>query len=378
MQFGMSKEKQKRVSVYLKAGERAATSYYRFYQYFRRIDADVKFNLMIPDSKWNAFFPIASQPKWKQVYIFFFIYFRVLWNLAVDVIRRPDVVVISRCIINKVLPYSYRLLLNLQKRRGSKIVWDFDDNIVGAEMTRKNFDWFSSYASLIIVGSPTLIELINKKYQEKVALLPTTDGDMHERLTEEIKEKRTAEFDNVIRIIWVGTFSTLNYVRDIAPAIEKAGKILKENKKELHLIVVCDKTLDCETDNFVLHNVKWDKEVAITQMLQAHVGIMPLEDNEVTRGKCGFKLIQYLSVGLPVIGSTVGMNQTIINDRIGIGVDEVDDESWTNAIISIASDVPKWDRLSKSAYKEWELKYNVSYNLNEWNKIINQDIYVRN
>lgn len=374
----MGLDNKKRISVYLKAGERAATSYYRFYQYFRQIDADVKFNLMIPDGRWNAFFPIASQPKWKQVYIFFFIYFRVLWNLAVDVIRKPEVVVISRCIINKVLPYSYKLLFKSLKRRGCNIVWDFDDNIVGAEMTRKNFDWFSSYANLIIVGSPTLKDIINNKFQEKVVLLPTTDGDMHERLTEEIKEKRTAEFDDIIRIIWVGTFSTLNYVRDIAPAIEKAGKRLKENKKELHLIVICDKTLDYETDNFVLHNVKWEKEVAITQMLQSHVGIMPLEDNEGTRGKCGFKLIQYLSVGLPVIGSTVGMNKSIINDKVGIGVDEVNTESWSNAIVSIVSDVTKWATYSANAYKEWELKYNISYNLSEWNKIINKDIYVRN
>ena len=366
----MNKEKQKRVSVYIKAGERAATSYYRFYQYFRQIDADVKFNLMIPNSKWNVFFPIVNQPKWKQVYIFFFIYFRVLWNLAVDLVRKPDIIVISRCIINKVLPYSYRLLLKLQKRRGCKIVWDFDDNIIGTEMTRKNFNWFSSYVNLIIVGSPTLKELINNKFQEKVILLPTTDGDMHKRLTDDIKEKRVAGFDTDIRIIWVGTFSTLNYVRDITPAIEKAGKRLKEDKKELHLIVVCDKELEYKPDNFILHNVKWEKQVAINQMLHAHVGIMPLEDNEGTRGKCGFKLIQYLSVGLPVIGSIVGMNQTIINDKVGIGVDEVDTESWTNAIISIVSDVTKWATHSANAYKEWELKYNVSYNLSEWNKII--------
>ena len=74
MLFVMNKEKRKQVSVYLKAGERAATSYYRFYQYFKNLDADVKYNLMIPDNRWNDFFPIARQPKWKQVYIFFYIY----------------------------------------------------------------------------------------------------------------------------------------------------------------------------------------------------------------------------------------------------------------------------------------------------------------
>lgn len=361
----------RRISVYLKAGERAATSYYRFYQFFYQLDAEIYYNLMIPDSKWNVFFPIAQQPIWKKVYIFLLIYFRVLGNLLLDAVRKPDCVVISRCIINRFLPWSFRFLLKKIKGRGCKIIWDFDDNIIGSEMTRKSFDWFSSVADIIVVGSPLLRNMIRKDDREKVIILPTTDADMHHLLTETIKEERINSFESVIKVIWVGTFSTLNYVERVAESFEMAGSVLAEHGKKLQLTVVCDKELNYISKNFKLFNIKWDKQTAINQMLHSHVGIMPLEDNEITRGKCGFKLIQYFSVGLPVIGSIVGINKMIINDSVGMGVKELNIEEWTNAINKMAGDAANWQILSHNAYNTWETYYSVESNLQEWKNIIN-------
>ncbi len=356
----------RRVSVYLKAGSRAATSYYRFYQYFNSMDADFRYNLMIPESRSASFFPIARQPKWKQVYIFFYIYVRVLRNLVRDLVRKPDYLVISRCIINKVLPYSYVIILKFLKRRGCKLIWDFDDNIIGFEMSKHSFDCFSNIADVIIVGSPFLKEFVNEENRGKVILLPTTDGDMHHLLTEEIEDARFNELDSNIKIIWVGTFSTLHYVGRICAALEKAGGRLSKENKKLHFTVVCDKVLDYNPNHFELVNINWEKQTAIDQMLHSHIGIMPLEDNESTRGKCGFKLIQYLSVGLPIVGSTIGMNQLIINDTIGFGVKELDIDAWADAIIKISSDVEKWRSLSNNAFKEWKTKYSFSANYEKW------------
>ena len=360
----------KKISVYLKAGERAATSYYRFYQFFYLLDAEVNYNLMIPDSKWKAFFPIARHSKWKQVYIFFFIYFRVLGNLLLDLVRKPDCIVVSRCIINKALPLSFKYLLKLQKNNGSKIIWDFDDNIIGAEITKSNFDWFSDIANVIVVGSPLLKDMIRKKDREKTIILPTTDGDMHYLLTNDIMEERINSFEKFLKVIWVGTFSTLKYVEEITEAFEIAGNILAEQGKKLQLTIVCDKELKYKPNTFELINIKWDKQTAINQLLYSHVGIMPLENNEITRGKCGFKLIQYLSVGLPVIGSTVGMNSLIIRDNVGIGVNELNIDLWTDSILKNAESIERWCKYSRNAYKEWEKLYSYDTNMLKWKDIL--------
>lgn len=366
----MNKEKRKQVSVYLKAGERAATSYYRFYQYFKNLDADVKYNLMIPDNRWNDFFPIARQPKWKQVYIFFYIYLRVLGNLLSDAIKKTDCLIISRCIINKIVPLSFKIILKIIKRNGCKIIWDIDDNIIGTEMTRANFDWFSDFVDIIIVGSPILKELVCEQNRNKVLVLPTTDGDMHYLISDEIKNERLKTFEKIVKFIWVGTFSSLPYVERITEAFEEASLTFKKQGKELQLIVVCDKKLRYIPKNFSLFNLKWEKHVSIEQMLHAHVGIMPLENNENNRGKCGFKLIQYLSAGLPIIGSTVGINQMIIKEGCGIGVEELNITKWTNAIKEIAIDAESWKQLSLNAYKDWENHYNHNAILSEWKDLI--------
>ena len=356
----------KYISVYLKAGKNAATSYYRFYQYFKTIDADFKYNLMIPERKSKSFFPIARQPKWKQVFIFIYIYIRVLANLFSDLKRNPDYLVISRCIINRILPYSYIYIIKTLKRKKCKVIWDFDDNIIGFEIPRKSFDQMASLSDIIVVGSPLLRDMVNVSNRQKVRILPTTDGDMHHLVTDDIKESRNKELVNVVKVIWVGTFSTLQYVERICKALEEVGLRLTKLNKTLQFTVVCDKELMYNAQHFNLININWEKQTAIDEMLHSHIGIMPLEDNESTRGKCGFKLIQYLSVGLPIVGSMVGMNKMIINDTVGVGVEELEIDSWVDAILQIVSNDFHWRELSDCAYKEWEAKYNCTTNLNKW------------
>jgi glycosyltransferase involved in cell wall biosynthesis len=362
----------KKISVYLKGGKKAATSYYRFYQFFQQVDADFRYNLMIPDKKWSRFFPISQQPKWKQSFIFLYVYFRVLRNLLADLIRRPEVIVVSRCIINLFFPLSFRFCLRVLKLRGSRIVWDFDDNIIGTEMTRQNFDRFSCLADYIIVGSPFLRELIKQEFRDKVIVMPTTDGDMYHLLTQEIQSERLNSFETTARFVWVGTFSTLHYVDEILPAFEIAGKKLRAQGRELQLVVLCDKELSYCPDSFNLISLAWEKQAAIDNMLCAHVGIMPLNDNDSTRGKCGFKLIQYLSVGLPILGSTVGINKDIIHEKWGIGLDELKIDSWASAIERIVKDVSKWSVASKNAYEAWNSYYSYEANLRQWEEVLNK------
>ena len=75
-------------------------------------------------------------------------------------------------------------------------------------------------------------------------------------------------------------------------------------------------------------------------------------------------------MGLPVIGSTVGMNQMIISDNLGIGVEELKPDEWTNAIMKMAGDFTLWKFFSKNAYKEWEGLYGYESNLLKWKEII--------
>ena len=364
----MNNEKRKRISVYLKAGRKAGTPYYRFYQYFDKIDALFEYHLMIPDKRWNAFFPIAIQSLWKKVFIFFYIYIRILWYLAKDVVRKPDCIVVSRCLINLVLPISYKMLIKIAKRRGVKIIFDFDDQIIlGREVTRSGFDFFTDVSDSVIVGSPLLKNLVCERDQGKVVFLPTTDGDIFEKITDDVVQKRLQSFEEEIRIVWVGTFSGLVFLKDITTALELFAEY--QNKKVI-LTVVCDAPLDYHSKYFKLENIRWTHQAAIDAMLSVHVGIMPLKDTEGNRGKCSFKLIQYLSAGLPIVGTTVGMNKLVLKDNVGKGVETNDAGLWLDALKSVTMDEKVWKCLSVNALKEWKNYYGFERNLKEWTLLL--------
>lgn len=60
---------------------------------------------------------------------------------------------------------------------------------------------------------------------------------------------------------------------------------------------------------------------------------MPLEDNAYTRGKWAFKLIQYMSGGLPIIGSNVGFNKTVVDKEIGALANNSAKSAWLDALL---------------------------------------------
>ena len=120
--------------------------------------------------------------------------------------------------------------------------------------------------------------------------------------------------------------------------------------KKLTLKVVCDKPLAYSSSFLEIVNIKWTRKNAIYHMTNAHIGIMPLLDNEYNKGKGGFKLVQYLSIGLPCIGSNVGYNKLVIGDNCGfLAKDEGD---WLKAVETL-SNVNVWKQYSSNAYKYW-------------------------
>lgn len=367
----MNERKVKQISVYLKAGRNAATPYYRFYQFFDGIEAEFHYHLMIPDNRWNLFFPISIQPLWKKIVIFLYIYIRVLKSLFVDVICKPDFIVISRCLINKLLPYSYKLFLLFAKKRGINIIYDFDDQVLAlGEISFSGFQFLTRIADIIVVGSPLLKDIVDEHNKEKTLFLPTTDGDIHNLLTNEINKDRLSRFNREIRVVWVGTFTGLENISVIIEAFEKIGTFLLSKDKRLVFTVVCDQPLDYIPKFFCLNNVKWSHEKAIEMILKAHVGVMPLKDNEFTRGKCSFKLIQYLSAGLPILGTRVGMNKIVLTENVGIGLDNNNVDEWAEALLKLIRDVNTWQTYSKKASVEWNEKYSFTSNFMSWKNIL--------
>ena len=362
----------KKVSIYVQSGKSSAVTYYRFSQFLDNMEISVKYNKMIPDERVQDFLPISKQTLFLKFYIFLYIFVRVTIQLINDLFFPPDLLIISRRLIHRILPAHFLFLLLLIKLRKTKILWDFDDQIISLrEISRRGFDKFSLIADIIIIGNRLLKNLVKDVYRNKeIIYMPTTDGDMYGLVTEKTLSQREKEMASEIKIVWVGTFSGLDNLIKIMPAFEMFGMDLAHNNKRLKLSIVCDSPLNYCAKHFILDNVKWERQVAVKKMLEAHIGIMPLENSEITRGKCGFKLIQYLSVGLPIIGSAVGMNNEVISEDVGCSLQRLDPNLWRESFSKITSNVEEWRHYCRNSLNRWVKYYSYDANFITWKSII--------
>jgi len=129
---------------------------------------------------------------------------------------------------------------------------------------------------------------------------------------------------------WIGTPISTTYLNSIA---EPLRRFCREFDARL-LLVGADEAC---IDGLPCDSVPWNSSDEAENLARCHVGIMPLADDEWSRGKCGYKLIQYMACGRPVIASAVGANLSIVeHGRSGFLVRTPDE--WYRALVTLHDD----------------------------------------
>ena len=364
----------KHVSIYLSNANLTPSSYYRLTQYFAGTGA--RLHSSLPDSIYTWWHRQGNNGKrMLKPFLYFFYVFRTLAFLLRDVFAVTNgTVIISRVIVPHHTPWLHRYLVKKLAKR-NQLIWDFDDNILANKsISPSDFQFFSRHSHRIVVTSDFLKSLIDQRFADKVTILPTTDGDLLAFDTIQLTQEREKLFKEEIRIVWVATYSGLEYLRPLIPTLDEAAKTLKEQYgKKLSLHVVCNKPLTVSTSCLELVNVVWEREVAKQEIVGAHIGIMPLPDTEFTRGKGGFKLIQYMSASLPVIASNVGFNQQVVTDYTGYLVDDsMTATGWTDAILKLGTDWEHYLQLSRNAKEHYDACFSFDHNKRFWEQATKQ------
>src|SRR5690554_4045900 len=153
---------------------------------------------------------------------------------------------------------------------------------------------------------------------------------------------------------WIGSPSTQRYVVDIRDALKK---VCDESGARLLLIGATESVRE-QSPGIPVDVVQWTEESEAALVAQMDVGIMPLEDGPWEKGKCGYKLIQYMACGVPVVASPVGVNVEIVNENCCGQLAESVDE-WAEALIGILSSRPLQSELGMSGREAVEQKYSL-------------------
>lgn len=145
------------------------------------------------------------------------------------------------------------------------------------------------------------------------------------------QEKVVSRGENVFRVGWIGTPVTAPYLNSIRDALQRLGE---NHNVELHVIggTVAD------IPGVVVRAIQWDSDLESKLIRDFDVGVMPLPNAEWERGKCGYKLIQYMGCSLPVVASPVGVNNSIVREGV-TGFLANDSKAWFNALNTLANSV---------------------------------------
>lgn len=358
----------KRVAIYVKGG-RSTPEYYRIYQYFDHIEGILPiYHCMLGERMYRRFMPVSRRSLIVKVLVYATIYLRMLAAMVSDCLRRPDIIVVHKRIISHFMPPSFSLMLRHMVRRGTKLLWDYDDHILAThEIAPATFNLMARLATTIAVTHDYLAHLVPTTWRDKVHILPTTDGDLYPHATAETRTERLRALKEEVRLVWIGTAFNLPYVEGALPALEKAAEAVEATGRKLTLTIVCDKPLKALSQRLTLQNIPWSHQAAIDHLRTAHIGIMPLTDTPFNRGKGGFKLVQYLSMALPCIASNVGYNSHVLSPACGILLPPEPAHGWAEAIVSLAQP-QAWQQASREALKQWQTQFSYQRNLRFWQR----------
>jgi glycosyltransferase involved in cell wall biosynthesis len=111
--------------------------------------------------------------------------------------------------------------------------------------------------------------------------------------------------------------------------------------------------------------IPWQKNTEIDDLLGFNVGIMPLTDDPWAKGKCGFKALQYMALGVPALVSPVGVNTEIVEDGVN-GFICTNEEDWYQALEKLMTDAELRENMGIAGRNKVEESYSVISNTNNF------------
>ncbi len=198
------------------------------------------------------------------------------------------------------------------RRKSRKILFDLDDAIMYRSSSsphphslsrRVKFRWMVRGSDRVTVGNQFLKEeVLRVDPGKKIVIIPTCiDTDLY-------PQKKKIFHGEEIILGWIGTKGNLRYLKKLEPVFE----MLRRKFSHVRLKIVSNDFYD----SLHLPTIKkaWRLEDENEDLISFDIGLMPLHDDLWSKGKCGLKIIQYLSVGIPVVCTPVGINSDIVKD----------------------------------------------------------------
>ena len=339
------------------------SSRFRVFSYLPQMRADDRLAVTISVSRPSKSFherptfkghPLAAPP---LVAIGFVL---MLLTRMLDLLRSPfyDAVLLQRPLFpGRPFPFLELAICALNRR----VIFDFDDAIFADHHSSgrkalwkrlrlledpRNVERIVRRSAHVIAGNEYLADFA-RRHNANVSVIPTPIDTAHY-----VPRQPRKETDQRLVVGWIGTSGNLGYVEELAPVFRAL-----QQRYSFELQIVCnpvDRPL--QLDGVQYHWTDWSLPRERELLSEFDIGIMPLPDRPWERGKCGFKLLQYMACGIPAVASPVGVNAQIISNGHN-GFLAPDPADWERLIATLICDQDLRTRLARNGRTTVERNY---------------------
>jgi glycosyltransferase involved in cell wall biosynthesis len=245
-------------------------------------------------------------------------------------------------------------------RRSPPVVFDFDDAIflasvsdanrlIGALKRPQKVASIIRHSSHVIAGNEYLASYA-RRFNPAVTMIPTS-VDTERFVPASDGASKTGWRDPRAPIVgWIGSPTTASYIRGLA------GVLQRVRERHPFTLRVSGTGAPFNLPGVSVDNPPWSLAGEVELFNTCDVGVYPLADDEWSKGKCGFKAIQFMACGVPVVAANVGVNREIIQDGENGFLASTDDE-WVDKLALLLSDTELRRRFAAAGRRTVQARY---------------------
>ena len=244
------------------------------------------------------------------------------------------------------------------KESGKPLIYDFDDAIWHLDVSEANrrLRWLKNpgktadliaMADRVIAGNAYLADYAHH-HNEQVQVIPTVIDTDRYRPSGDLRR------EGHLTIGWTGSHTSQTYLEAALPMLRR---LHREHGDRLRFKVISDRPF--RPEGLPVEHVRWNSATEPEDLSDIDIGIMPMPDTEWTRGKCGFKGLQFMALGKAVVLQRAGANMDIV-DHGANGLLAGTEEEWLEALGRLVRDADLRARLGREARRTVEERYSVT------------------
>lgn len=333
--------------------DRSPSQRFRFEQYLgflKENGYDYDFSFLINERDDNAFYLPGNFTDKARIFL------RSWFHRLGDILRARDYDIIF--VQREAFMTGSAFFEKIFSKSGAKLVFDFDDAIWHYDVSPANrhLGWLKSPAKTariikmshhIIAGNNYLADYA-RQYNANVTVIPTTiDTERHKPLL-----LRDLNPDRIC-IGWTGSHTTVRHFRLAEPVL---AKMKSKYGDKVWFKLIGDAAY--KNDALDLKGTAWSLSREVEDLRDLTIGIMPLPDDEWSKGKCGFKGLQYMAMSVPPVMSPVGVNTEIVNDGVN-GFLASTEEEWVDRLSLLAESPELRVKMGEAARQTVISRYSV-------------------